>query len=130
MSKLLVPTLLAFLMVGLAAVPTIGTDYAVSERTRASSAFSFFHWMEDAQARHFVREGHFAEDLADLDRELVVPRHFKLWIAPNEDGGQSWQMQLTRVPGGGATRLYSIAWDNTGYSRELSVIDERLIPSF
>ena len=32
-------------------------------------------------------------------------------------------------PGGGAKRLYSVAWDNTGYSRELSVIDDRLLPS-
>lgn len=122
--------LITVLLLVLAGVPwhRYGTDGA--ERARASTAFSYLQLIEAAQERAYLRNGRFASDLADLGLEMPIPRHFKLWVAPNEDDGQTWQMQLTRVPGGGAKRLYSIVWENTGYSRELSVIDDELVPLF
>jgi prepilin-type N-terminal cleavage/methylation domain-containing protein len=96
------------------------------EKSKASEAFKYLTSVRDAQERHAMREGTYADSITDLDFRQADPKYFMLQpIVPGETGSleDSWSMTLRRQGASAGYGAYDVTFTEQGYDPAASSIE-------
>ena len=101
------------------------------ERSKAAEAFNFQSAVRAAQERFQVRQGSYADDLADLDIQMPTPKYFTVGTPEAGSTGDledSWTLTLTRAGAAGGYGAYKIVFTDQGYDAANSDIPAKINP--
>jgi prepilin-type N-terminal cleavage/methylation domain-containing protein len=94
-----------------------------AERTRAGEAVQYLVDVRLAQDSYRAANGHFAQDVADLELTAPAPKHFELGlmkVSRSSERGDSWTLTVTRHVETSAYGAYTVAFNELGYDPERS----------
>ncbi len=96
------------------------------EKSKASEAFKYLTSVRDAQERHAMREGTYADSITDLDFRQAAPKYFVLQPIVAGDTGSledSWSMTLRRQGASAGYGAYDVTFTEQGYNPATSTIE-------
>ncbi len=100
------------------------------ERSKAGEAFNYLATIHSAMERYHVRQGTYADDLDELDVELVAPEYFTVGTvevpSTEADLETGWELTLTRVGASAGFGEYTVVFNHDGYDGANSTIPDAI----
>jgi prepilin-type N-terminal cleavage/methylation domain-containing protein len=95
------------------------------ERSKAGESLNYLSAIRAAQERYHAREGTYAEDLADLDVSIPVPKYFSVGTiaaGSTDNIESSWSLTLSRVGASAGYGAYTVTFTELGYDPDNSTM--------
>lgn len=124
----LVELTIVVVILGVLAMMAVPRYQTAVERTKASEAFAYLAQVEGAQERYNARKGEYAKKLSDLDISIDAPEFFSVGNFTSYNWQTKWELKLTRKGASSGFGAYTVTWNEDGFARSRSSLDDELIP--
>ncbi len=128
----LVELAVVVVIIGVLAAFAVPRFLASVERSKAAESFNYLATIHSSQERYHARQGTYADDLGNLDTELVAPEYFTVGSvavpSTETDLETGWELTLTRVGASAGYGAYTVVFNHDGFDPVNSTIDAEISP--
>jgi type IV pilus assembly protein PilA len=119
-------------IIGVLAAFAVPRFLASVERSKAAEAFNYLATVHSAQERYHARQGTYADDLAQLDTEMISPEYFTVGdiAVPSSESSleTGWELTLTRAGASAGYGAYTVLFNHDGFDTTNSTIAAEVSP--
>lgn len=128
----LVELAVVVVIIGVLAAFAVPRFLASVERSKSAEAFNFLATVHSSQERYHARQGTYADDITNLDTEMVAPEYFTVGAvavpASESDLETGWELTLTRLGASAGYGAYTVVFNHDGFDPVTSTIDAEISP--
>jgi type IV pilus assembly protein PilA len=128
----LVELAVVVVIIGVLAAFAVPRFLASVERSKAAEAFNYLATVHSAQERYHARQGTYADDLTQLDTEMISPEYFGVGDIAPPSGESSletgWELTLTRAGASAGYGAYTVVFNHDGFDTVNSTISAEVSP--
>lgn len=125
----LVELTIVVVILGILATFAVPRFMSSVEKTKASEAFNYLSQIESAQGRYNAENGKYANQTSKLDIDFDKPEFFNVSGVSSSNWETKWEMTLTRNSASSGYGRYKVVFDQDGYNKSKSTIDDDLAPA-
>ena len=128
----LVELAVVVVIIGVLAAFAVPRFLASVERSKAAEAFNYLATVHSAQERYHARQGTYADDLTQLDTEMISPEYFTVGdiAVPSSESSleTGWELTLTRAGASAGYGAYTVVFNHDGFDTTNSTIAAEVSP--
>jgi len=128
----LVELAVVVVIIGVLAAFAVPRFLASVERSKAAEAFNYLSTVHSAQERYHARQGTYADDITNLDTEMIEPEYFTVGAVAVPSGEDSletgWELTLTREGASAGYGAYTVVFNHDGFDTTNSTIAAEVSP--
>jgi len=128
----LVELAVVVVIIGVLAAFAVPRFLASVERSKAAESFNYLATVHSAQERYHARQGTYADDLTQLDTEMISPEYFTVGDIAPPSGESSletgWELTLTRAGASAGYGAYTVVFNHDGFDTVNSTISAEVSP--